>query len=263
MDFPDRPRRSPTTPSAPPPRGPAEASDDDLRRRVKRELRKRARGVRVATPSDACQKRSASIVARLLSLEPLMQARTVALFWPIVDRHEVDLRGLDTALRARGVKVAYPALAPEDDEASAAATPYRAMTFHVVDDTARLEERGNGFAEPPPGAPALDADLHELDAVVLPALALDPSGQRIGYGAGYYDRALAGTSVLKVGVIFDFELLPEVPSLPDDVPVDWVVTDRRSLRTEAARAEGADGAGAPEPRATSATPDGGGPPCPT
>jgi len=67
--------------------------------------------------------------------------------------------------------------------------------------------------------------------VIVPALALDPAGQRIGYGAGYYDRALAMAAVVKVGVIFDFQLVSEVPAMDGDVAVDWVVTDRRVLRS--------------------------------
>jgi 5-formyltetrahydrofolate cyclo-ligase len=188
---------------------------------VKRELRKRLLGLRKTTPESACGERSARIVANLAGLEPVVRARAVALFWPIEDRHEVDLRALDASLRARGVQVAYPAVVRDD--------PAGSMTFHFAEPAA-LEERGYGFAEPPPGAPALARDLRQLDLVVVPALALDPAGQRIGYGAGYYDRALAGTAVVKVGVIFDFQLVSEVPALDDDVAVDWVVTDQRVLR---------------------------------
>jgi 5-formyltetrahydrofolate cyclo-ligase len=192
---------------------------------VKRELRKRVLGLRKATPVDACAERSARIVRSVAGLDPVTRARGVALFWPIEDKHEVDLRLLDTELRARGVRVAYPAIVRD---AAGLASPGQ-MTFHFAEPSA-LEERGYGFAEPPPDAPALSRDLRELDVVVVPALALDPAGQRIGYGAGYYDRALAMTPVVKVGVIFDFQLVSEVPALDGDVAVDWVVTDQRLLR---------------------------------
>jgi 5-formyltetrahydrofolate cyclo-ligase len=68
----------------------------------------------------------------------------------------------------------------------------------------------------------------------VPALAADPRGHRIGYGAGYYDRALpsyvppAATFV----VVFDFQLLAEVPCTEGDVPVDRIVTDARTLQAE-------------------------------
>jgi len=70
------------------------------------------------------------------------------------------------------------------------------------------------------------ADLRELDVVIVPALAARSDGHRIGYGAGYYDRALRETGVLKVGVVFDFQLVPEVPAMAGDVALDWVVTDK-------------------------------------
>jgi 5-formyltetrahydrofolate cyclo-ligase len=201
-------------------------AEQDLRRRVKRELRKRARGIRRATPLEACAARSARIVEGILSLEPVRTARAVSLFWPIEAEHEPDLRPLDAALRARGVRVAYPAL----ERAASSEDKTGQMTFHFVGDVAELAERGGGFAEPREGAPALSRDLRELDVVVVPALALDPAGQRIGFGAGYYDRALATVAIIKVGVIFDFELLSEVPTTDGDVAVDWVVTDARVLR---------------------------------
>src|SRR5581483_11137056 len=101
------------------------SAEDLLRRRVKAELRKRMRGLRKAMPAQACAARSARIVDALASLEVLAGARAVALFWPIEERHEVDLRPLDARLRARGVRVAYPGVDPETG----------AMAFRFVADT--------------------------------------------------------------------------------------------------------------------------------
>jgi 5-formyltetrahydrofolate cyclo-ligase len=195
-------------------------TDDDevLRRRVKAELRKRIRGLRATAPLDACAARSAKIIERLGELEVVRAARAVALFWPITERHEVDLRALDAALRARGAKVAYPAIDPET----------RAMTFKWAAPDA-LEERGFGFREPAADAPACARG--ELDVIVVPAIALAPSGHRIGYGAGYYDRTIPEYSppAATVGVVYDYQLLAEVPSTPGDVAVDWIVTDARAF----------------------------------
>jgi 5-formyltetrahydrofolate cyclo-ligase len=205
---------------------------------VKGELRKRARSLRKATPAEACHERSLQIIARLGELEVLRAATSVALFWPIEERHEVDLRSFDAALRARGVRVAYPMIHRQDLEPNDAADVVTvapaapSMTFHFVDDVTSLVDRGSGFEEPAAEAPVVSADLRELDVVVVPALAVDPTGYRIGYGAGYYDRALAGTRVVKVAVIFDFQLLSEIPATEGDVAVDWVVTDRRVLAVE-------------------------------
>jgi 5-formyltetrahydrofolate cyclo-ligase len=198
------------------------SAEDVLRRRVKAELRKRMRGLRRALPPAACAERSGRLVERLASLEPLERARAVALFWPIEERHEVDLRGLDARLRGRGVRVAYPGVDPETG----------AMSFHFVAHPDAMQEQGFGFREPSPGDP--EASPGELDAVVAPALAVDPRGHRIGYGAGYYDRALPRfvPPAVAVVVAFDFQLVAEVPVTDGDVPCGWIVTDARSLAAE-------------------------------
>jgi 5-formyltetrahydrofolate cyclo-ligase len=191
--------------------------EDFIRVKVKAELRKRLRGVRNSTPLAACAERSAAIVARLEAHPALLAARAVALFWPIVTKHEVDLRALDASLRARQVRVAYPAIDADTG----------AMSFRFVDDLAQLEERGFGFSEPALGAPEASA----LDVIVVPAIAVDPTGHRIGYGAGYYDRTLPRLSppAVSIAVAFDWQLVAEVPALPDDVRCAWVVTDTRTL----------------------------------
>jgi 5-formyltetrahydrofolate cyclo-ligase len=192
--------------------------EDILRVRVKTELRKRLRGVRATMPLDACAKRSAAIVQRLEAHPALRAARSVALFWPIVERHEVDLRPFDASLRARGVEVAYPQIDPET----------RLMTFRFAA-PADLEERGLGFAEPV--ATAREAERGVLDVLVVPAIALDPVGHRIGYGAGFYDRTIPRfcPPAVTVGVAFDFQLVAEVPFTEHDVPLAHVVTDEREI----------------------------------
>jgi 5-formyltetrahydrofolate cyclo-ligase len=196
--------------------------DELLRRRVKAELRKRIRGLRATAPLDACAHRSARIVERLGSLDVVRAAQSVALFWPILERHEVDLRAFDTSLRARGARVAYPAIDPET----------RVMSFKWVDAPEALEERGFGFREPAPAVPTCARG--DLDVIVVPAIVLAPSGHRIGYGAGYYDRALPAYSppAVTVGVIYDYQFLAEVPATRDDVPLDWIISDTRAVARE-------------------------------
>ena len=101
------------------------------------------------------------------------------------------------------------------------------MTFRQVVDMESMHERGQGFLDPGPDAPEAEA----LDVIVVPGLAFDPRGYRIGYGAGYYDRTLPRfrPPALAVGVAFDFQLAPDLPSTDNDVPVDLIVTDERVL----------------------------------
>jgi len=180
------------------------------------------RALRKALPPAACALRSAKIVERVAELEPVMRARTVCLFWPIEDRHEVDLRPLDATLRARGARVAYPGIDAETG----------AMAFRYVSDPQAMQEQGFGFREPSSREP--EAQPGDVDVVIVPALALDPRGHRVGYGVGYYDRALPryAPPAFAVAVAFDFQLVAEVPDSAADVRVNWIVTDARSLPAE-------------------------------
>src|SRR4029077_7939559 len=123
-----------------------------------------------------------------------------------------------------GVRVAYPAIDRET----------RSLHFRFVSDPESMVDEptlGTELREPSLAEP--EAVPGELDVIMVPALAVDPGGHRIGYGAGYYDRTLprfAAATATGVAVTFDFQLLAEIPSLGNDVRVDWVVTDTRVLR---------------------------------
>jgi len=147
---------------------------------AKRQIRARMKSLRSALPASAIAARSAKVVERLGELSVLENARSVALFWPITRKNEVDLRPLDATLRARGTRLYYPFMTPT---ASGFHTGFR-----LLEDPTRLEERGRGFMEPPAGAP--EATRGEVDLVVVPALAASIDGHRIGYGIGYYDVTL-------------------------------------------------------------------------
>ena len=214
-----------TDPGPPEPHSHSLAPEEVIRRKVKAELRKRMRGVRKTAPLEACAERSAKIVAALVEHPAVIAAKSAALFWPILERHEVDLRSFDELLRARGARVAYPSIDPDTGD----------MVFRFVDDLSKLEEAGYGFSEPPKDAPT--ATSGDIDVVIVPALAIDPTGHRIGYGAGYYDRTLPkyAPPAVTIAVAYDWQLVAEVPATPGDVQVDAIVTDLRVLDAHAAR----------------------------
>jgi 5-formyltetrahydrofolate cyclo-ligase len=191
-----------------------------LRRRVKAELRKRMRGLRATLPAAVRAEKSLRIVERVLLLPPVVQARTVALFWPMEDRNEVDLRPLDQRLRQQGVRVTYPVTDPDTGTLS--------FRFAGLPETMQVGALGN-FEPGPEQRPAAPG---EVEVILVPALAVDPRGHRLGYGAGYYDRALPRfcPPATAVCVAFDFQLLVELPNAQDDVPVAWIATEVRTLR---------------------------------
>ena len=67
--------------------------------------------------------------------------------------------------------------------------------------------------------------IDSIDLVVVPAVAYDPRGNRVGRGKGYYDRMLGGCRATKVGVAYDFQLVDEIDAEPHDVKVDIVITE--------------------------------------
>jgi 5-formyltetrahydrofolate cyclo-ligase len=194
---------------------------EELKRRAKRQLRQRMRALRGAIPPAALRERSAAIAERVLALPEVACAGSIALFWPMEDRGEVDLRTVDERCRARGAKIYYP---------SATARQGQKGTFRLSLAAAEMAEAGAGFSEPPASAP--EPEPGELGVVVVPALAVSELGHRLGYGAGFYDALLPSycPPALSVVVAHDFELLAELPIDEWDVPCDLVVTDARVRR---------------------------------
>lgn len=73
-------------------------------------------------------------------------------------------------------------------------------------------------------------DLSAIELVIVPAVAYDRRGNRVGRGKGYYDRLLCNTAATKVGVGYDFQLIDqEIPAEPHDIPVDIIITDSRHI----------------------------------
>lgn len=88
-------------------------------------------------------------------------------------------------------------------------------------------ELGSFHIEEPSGNDTVDAA--DIEMVVVPAVAYDARGNRLGRGKGFYDRFLASTPAVKVGVGYDFQLLDEIPAEPHDVPMDIVITQKSTI----------------------------------
>jgi len=195
-----------------------------MRRLVKKELRTRMKSVRRAMPAEARKLRSDAIAHKILALPEWKNARTVSLY--IAMRDEIDVTLLIDDAVASKKTIALPRVDDQTDllelHAWAPGIPLHASAFGVEEPAASL-----------PIVPDLDVDL-----VIVPALAIDETGHRIGYGAGYYDRLLPRlTQAVRVGVAFDFQLIAEVPAEPTDVPVHAVVTDARVVSVGTLRKE--------------------------
>lgn len=196
--------------------------EQEFARRAKKQLRVRMKALRSGYPLRALEARGQALVERVRSLSEYHEAEGVALFWPLVERGEVDLRPLCRELFEQGVRVYFPFMTPSRNG-------FR-TGFRLVGSESELSDQGRGFLEPPPTGPV--AVRGEIDLVFVPALAFDARGQRLGYGAGYYDATLGDVAppARTLGVGYDFQLLAELPREDHDVALDIVVTDRQTLR---------------------------------
>ncbi|NRQ48309.1 5-formyltetrahydrofolate cyclo-ligase [Aeromicrobium sp. YC3-14] len=151
-----------------------------------------------------------AIALHALAIPLVARARRVACYLSMAS--EPGTEPTIAALHARGTEVVVPISLAD-----------HTLDWVVHDPDAPLSTSALGIREP--DGPRLGASaLQTCSAVLLPALAVDHAGHRLGRGAGYYDRALADVTAPLCAVVFTHELLPEVPHEPHDVPVQMAVT---------------------------------------
>lgn len=153
-----------------------------------------------------------AIVAAIRSLPAYRAARSLALFWPADG--EPDIRGIAAHARARGKRVYLPVVEHSGR-----------MRFAAWPAGGRL--RKNRYGIPEPFGRRL-ASAASLDLLIMPLVAFDARGHRLGMGGGYYDRALANRRLRPalVGAAFSCQETRALPTMPWDVPMDLVVTER-------------------------------------
>lgn len=104
------------------------------------------------------------------------------------------------------------------------------LQWRLAADSKDFELGAYGILEPKCHLQELE-NLNDLNVIVVPGLAFDRNGMRLGRGAGYYDRALNGYKGTKIGVGFHFQIIEEdLPHEPHDVAMDWIMTERFILQ---------------------------------
>ncbi len=185
----------------------------------KRMLRRELLLVRSGLTADDVRKTTGALADRALDLPELAQARTVAAYVSVGS--EPGTLALLDALRARGVRVLLPVLLPDND-----------LDWGVYEGEAALARVRHGgrmeLLEPAGERLGPDA-VTDADAVLLPGLAVDGRGMRLGRGGGSYDRVLArldraGADPALVVLLYDTEVVDRVPEEGHDRPVHAAVT---------------------------------------
>lgn len=173
----------------------------------KEALRREMRARRAALRADWIRPAGARVQAHLLGHRRWAEAKTVALYWPLPGEVPVD-----ALFRAAGSRTL---LLPRCEG--------RKLVFHRWRPGDTLVPGPFRIAEPPPSAPVVD--VAEVDLFVVPGLAFDRSGGRLGQGMAYYDRALGRRRGLAVGYAWAMQVVDRVPLEPHDVPLDGLVTE--------------------------------------
>ncbi|MFN7754062.1 MAG: 5-formyltetrahydrofolate cyclo-ligase [Pseudomonadota bacterium] len=206
---------------------PAAPPADDLDSR-KSELRTRVREARAALTPQVRATESAAASARLLGMPFWADAGTVSAYLSIGE--EFDTAAIVGDILRSGRRLLLPRIVDRQSRAT------RHLVLHAVDDPATDTLPGPwGIREPDPRrCPEVDPD--EVDLVLVPGLAFDRQGGRLGYGAGFYDRLLAQTRAgcLRVATAFALQCREPVPMQPHDQRIDWLITAADAWRTVAA-----------------------------
>jgi 5-formyltetrahydrofolate cyclo-ligase len=193
---------------------------------------------RAGLPAVERRERAEATADRLLALPELAElaGRTIAAY--VAVKGELDPAAALERARARGCKVVLPRVSREP----------RGLRFHEVAPGEALAPMSGPFGLLEPAAGSPEVAVEDLDLVIVPGLAFDAQGRRLGFGGGYYDGALtlararaAGRPAL-IGLAYDFQIVDACPAGDDDVPVDLVVTDARVLRPAARVGPGGTGA---------------------
>jgi 5-formyltetrahydrofolate cyclo-ligase len=187
---------------------PADLEKDRLREQM-RTLRRQLDPARKAAASQA-------IVSRLEALPVFQQARVIHTY--VAWRNEVDTHDLIRRLLREGRRVAVPKVEP--------ATGH--LQHYFIADFPELQKGAFDILEPPPAPNRLAAPF-QFDLVLVPGLAFDRAGNRLGMGKGHYDRFLAEVRAPKIALAYDFQLVEKLPVEAHDQRVAIIITEKNVL----------------------------------
>jgi 5-formyltetrahydrofolate cyclo-ligase len=177
---------------------------------LKQELRRQCRQIRKALGEAVRLQASQAICAQIENWPVFQQTSVVLTYMPI--KSEVDLRPL--LERHPEKRWLIPRILPEADYS---------MSFHPYDPQ-RLVHHRFGMDEPAADLPVISPE--EIQLALVPGLAFDRYGWRLGYGGGYFDRFLKNFSGTSLGIVFAVLLLENIPHAEHDMPMNWIVTEK-------------------------------------
>lgn len=160
------------------------------------------------------------ILEKLKTLKEFARSRTVHCY--VAWRNEVQTQGLIKEMLNEGRRVVVPVVDFE-----------KGVLIHSeIQDFAELTKGAYGILEPPTDL-IRPVQISELDLIVVPGVAFDLEGNRIGHGGGYYDAFLSKTTALKIGLGYQFQILQRMPTETRDQRVDMIISEKGRFRVSA------------------------------
>lgn len=186
--------------------------------RQKQRLRRQMKARRAAIGQDEARRAARAVIGHVDTW--LKDEKTVGLYYPV--RHEFDCLPLGLALAKKNISTALPMVVGS-----------RSFLQYHPWKPGQPVERGR-YDIPVPSNRGLSI---QPDVLIVPLLAFDASGGRLGYGGGYYDRTLQdfrkqNEELMAIGLAYDFQQLPVVPVAPHDQPLDFILTPSKLLEAE-------------------------------
>lgn len=184
----------------------------------KKGLRQKMLAMRRALSANETESRSSSLKENILSLPEYKNAKKIMAFFAM--KGESNLDGFIRQALLDGKEVYIPVCLPE-----------RQMEAGRLIDMEHFEKGPLGLRNLPAGYEVTSPE--SLDLVLIPGLAVSQEGIRLGMGAGYYDRYLARVPFEKrVAALWDFQVIPDIPSEPFDQKIAKIVTDKSVIVTK-------------------------------
>lgn len=182
---------------------------------VHRELiRTKIKQLRHSQSAENIKNNSLKIHEKLFSTEQLSHSKCIA-FYSSLDKEVSTSTMINKALDL-GKIVCLPKINSKEKN----------MMFHNILSTTSLEKNNFGILEP-----TNDEICTNIDFIIVPGIVFDQSGNRIGFGYGYYDNFLNSTNIkYKIALAFDFQIVDKIDKLEHDIPMDMIITENRIIK---------------------------------
>lgn len=182
-----------------------------MKNKIREEMKQKRKAM---NPEDAFEKSQSA--QKILLENPMYKiAKSVMLYIPL--GKEVDTSGIINDALKRGKNVLVPVTDSETYEISA----YR------ITENSEFEKGTFSVFEPKDKE---SFDKNEIDVIIVPGIAFDRNGGRVGFGKGCYDKFLKNTKAIKIGFCYDFQLADRIETDANDISMDYIITEKEIIR---------------------------------